>query len=308
MFYLLCIALIAYLYYNMFKRDKFNTVLTSFRVSQNTEMYQKIDKRKQYQDFEKKKKVLDRYIKYNLISQKSLDSMINQLKIIGESNPLKYICDYLASTPMIIFCGIVCLILGKLMEWLFFILFKSSIFTTSFLMFGGIGLIIAGFLAPIRLPFAIANKKREVIAEIEKDYPKLFNHVYYYYGIQKTNYLLSEVLSKFNGNICHGMRALIDGAIEDCKLSEEIALRNIKIKYSESINIVNLADKLQRCIDGFELGPEYLRGLHEQMIAEEDLKRKQSEEKKNEVYTFVMMTCLTATLILQICGVLVEIL
>lgn len=301
MWYYILLILMAYIIYSsIFAQGSKSVKKINKLIKKNKEDYKKIDKRYQLEQTTKDKKLINLFIKAKIISEKRMEEIQKELKLSGIEDPVKYIAEYLKYSPVIIIMGAVIIIMGKVAVWIL----KNKIFNV--LLYIGIIVVIIGIACIIALPFISGYKRRETTKEIEKDYPKLLSHLYYYYGTEGRTYLLSDVMGKFNSDVCKPTQMMIDNIIEDCKRSEREALENVKYRYSHSAKIINLADKLMRCSDGFELGPAYIKGLYEQMIAEEDEARVQKEVRKNEIYIGIMSVCMVAVLLTQMAGIIVE--
>lgn len=300
------LLLFVVLYLILFDSSKYNTLFITLYGKVHSGEYDKIDRRKQYNKHVKEKKCVEFFIKYKLLSQKKFDYCCTQLKVAGIFNPEQYIGEYIINSPMLLVVGVLFLVGSKVFRYLLYIVFNEYSFLTSIMYVFGIVLCIGSVFSIALLPKVAHNMKKKAIKEIEDDYPKLFNHIYYYYVSSGRTYLLSDVLSKLSANLNSSTTSMVNIIIEDCKSSEIIALQNVKSRYSESIKIVNLADKLQRCVEGYELGPEYLRGLHEQMIAEEDLSRQRKEERKTSLYTLAMMVCMLLMVAISCSGLLLQ--
>lgn len=293
MIYLVMYALLfVVLYLVLFDSSKFNSTFLTIYGKYKSGEFDKIDRRKQYNKHVKEKKCVDFFLKHKLMSQKKFDYCCTQLKVAGVTNPEQYIGEYILNSPMYLVMGLIFIAGSKVIEYVFYLIFNDYSFTTTIVYAAGVALCVGSLFAVPLLPMVTANMKKKAIAEIEEDYTKLFNHLYYYYVSSGRTYLLAEVLSKLSANLNKSTTSMINIIIEDCKSSEVMALQNVKARYSESVKIVNLADKLQRCVEGYALGPEYLRGLHDQMIAEEDITRERKEERKTSLYTLTMMICM----------------
>ena len=172
----------------------------------------------------------------------------------------------------------------------------------------GVLVIVASLfiLAPLVLKAQVKDLKKKFIVNLEEDYPKLFEHLYFYYVDTDRQLLLGDVLKKMTNNIGPEMTLLVKNLISDSKNSEEKALSNASTRYHDSVKIVNLLGKMSRCIGGASLGGEELQSLYNQMIAEEDIKRELSEERRNEIFQLIMMGGIMSMFLSQIVGLLIE--
>lgn len=301
----LSISLMVMLYVSIFGKAKDNERLMTRYLSKYKSGFDKINKLNQLEMHKKSEKILKVYKTLRLINDDSLNRMKMDLKISGNMNPDKYIDEFFADYPLLIMAtvGIVFLtimfyilasMLGGIIE-IISIIFDILCFLLVFFCLFSI----------LFLKMTIKDKKNKAIKNIDNDYYKLFEHIYFYYGTEGRTYLLADVMSKFSANVSFEMSCLVDSLIDDCKMSERKALENMKNNYSESLKIVNLADKMIKCIDGFALGSETLKGLYDQMIAEEDLMREQRETRKNEIYVFIMIITVGIAFLSELAGIII---
>lgn len=299
MLYYLVLLVFAYFIYTLtFDQEKRMVNKINKSTKKRESEYKKVDKLYLAEQQKKNRKALDVIVKFKLMSEEKLQETLRELKISGEQNPIQYVLDYFLLVIIMFAFGLLTMFMGAVITKLLSVKFMGMAFELL-----GIVLVISGGFQLFTVS-SLAQKRRQAnIKEIEDDYNKLLTHLYYYYGTSDKSYMLSDVLGKFNSPVSKSTTAMIDGIIEDCKKGELQALENVKIRYCQSIKIVNLADKLERCIDGFELGPVYIKSLHAQMIAEEDASRENKEQAKNELYTVVMCICMVTVMFLQIIGI-----
>lgn len=302
-FFCLTISILIILYYTLFKKEKNNERKLNSYLARKKEGFAKINKMEQLAVHKRVEKITKFFKFIHFTSDKKIEKMKSDLRIAGIMQPDKYIDNFFKDYILIVVGAGVFV----------FISFMIRMIRTNNIIIVGTGYlftIIAALLVLFSIfpftifSFLVKDMKAKALKRIEADYPKLFEHIFFYYGTDGKSYLLADVMSKFSANVSFEMSCLIDSLISDCKLSERKALENLKSNYSESTKIVNLSDKLIKCVEGFSLGSETLRGLYDQLIAEEDLLREQREARKNEIYIAVMIVTVSVAFAIELGGIL----
>lgn len=294
------------LYRLIFKKEVKLSKLLSKKLKKFVKKFKEVDKREQYANFLRSKKYLDFYEKYGLLSKRSKKEIESNLLTCGYENAEGYIINFFKEMHWIVLAIIIIGATNIILTGLIWIMVNEVLMITTILT--GVLVIVASLfiLAPLVLKAQVKDLKKKFIVNLEEDYPKLFEHLYFYYVDTDRQLLLGDVLKKMTNNIGPEMTLLVKNLISDGKNSEEKALSNASTRYHDSVKIVNLLGKMSRCIGGASLGGEELQSLYNQMIAEEDIKRELSEERRNEIFQLIMMGGIMSMFLSQIVGLLIE--
>lgn len=309
-FIVLIVIILMIIYEIKFRREYYRQLYLTFVFKTKQSKYAKLDKTKEYKKYITQKVYLDFCRKHNILKEKTYKKIFDNLSMSGYKNPEEYMANFTSIAPLLLVVGsIIWFICFVFKIWNKFIPLPDQdlILLVNILLFLSTVAIIVGILILPILYYDSKLKKKHTIWKVEQDYYKLFSHLYYYYSIPNPNYLLAQVLEKFTDNCSKEMRSLVDKMISTSKQSDELAIKETKQRYSQSIKIVNLMDKLQKCVEGNKLGPEYLKGLYNELIEEEDYKRTVAEQHKQSMYLAVLTITILIAVLSALTGMTIEI-
>lgn len=297
-FYIICITLIVLLYRYFFLNEFIISIRLKIQNYFKKESYRKIDKTEQAKQYAKEQAFLRRCFKIKLLSERNYPVTEAQLKIHGVANPRTWLIERIYSALIFLIVAVFVSIINILSRVTgvggAFVVFVTGLFA--------IVLITVALILVVQMPTIHRTLLKANIAAIEKDYDRLFSHLYYYYTAEGQHYMLSTVLNKFKASVSVQTMNLISVLVDNSQRGEVQALQKMKKEYASSVKLSNLADKLAKCVEGHSLAKSYLESLHAQSLAEQDVRRRMSEARKQNIYIIVMSACMVTVMLIQVSG------